>query len=176
MNGISGQRQEPMNLKSLLWAPLLLAMLIPGWAQSSGAQHHAIRLKPGQDLKKELTEFLLQNKLKACGVVTCVGSLTKANLRYANEPKGTVVEGPLEILTLQGCGGNGKWHLHLSVADQNGRMRGGHLLDGSLVRTTAEIVLVELNELDFQRVHDPETGYPELEIVESSRSEDCDAE
>ena len=150
--------------KALLLAPLLLAMVLPGWSEPSVGKHHAVRLKPGQDLKVELTEFLVRKKLKAAAVVTCVGSLTEANLRYANKPDGTLVKGPLEILTLQGCGGNGKWHLHLSVADENGNMKGGHLLDGSIVRTTAEIVLVELTELDFQRVHDPATGYPELEI------------
>jgi predicted DNA-binding protein with PD1-like motif len=93
-----------------------------------------------------------------------VGSLTEANLRYAGETGGTVVEGPLEIIALTGCGGDGRWHLHLSVSDKNGVMRGGHLLDGSTVRTTAEIVLVELKEKVFTRTHDESTGYPELEV------------
>ena len=43
-------------------------------------------------------------------------------------------------------------------------MTGGHLMDGSTVRTTAEIVLVELTELEFERADDPETGYKELRV------------
>ena len=150
--------------KALFFLTLFFSVLTPAWSEPSPARHHAVRLRPGQDLKVELTEFILKHKLKACALVTCVGSLTRAKLRFADQEKGKIIEGPLEILTLQGCGGNGKWHLHLSVADQNGRMTGGHLLDGSIVRTTAEIVLVELTELDFQRVYDPESGYRELKI------------
>lgn len=133
-------------------------------AQSSEARYHALRLKPGQDLKQELTRFLTRNDLAACAIVSCVGSLTGANLRYAAEPGGTIVAGPLEIVSLVGCGGQGKWHLHLSVSDQRGDTKGGHLMDGSIVRTTAEIVIVELTELEFPRVLDEQTGYPELQV------------
>lgn len=143
----------------------LLCAFVPGAAQTTTTtRHHALRLSPGQDLKKELTEFLQREKIAACAIVTCVGSLTEANLRYANEPEGTVVAGPLEIVALVGCGGQGKWHLHLSVADREGRVIGGHLMDGSVVRTTAEIVLVELDGLQFKRTYDPQSGYPELDI------------
>ncbi len=133
-------------------------------AQSSESRYHALRLKPGQDLKKELTEFLDKREIRACAVLTCVGGLTEANLRFAAEPGGTVVPGPLEIISLVGCGGMGKWHLHLSVSDREGQMTGGHLMDGSIIRTTAEIVIVELTELEFHRVLDEQTGYPELEV------------
>ena len=151
---------------------LLLAMTIPGWSQTSHSKHFAIRLKPGQDLKKELTSFLIQNQIKACAIVSCVGSLTEAELRFAGVSESQTVSGPLEIISLQGCGGNGKWHLHLSVSDSKGNMKGGHLMDGSRVRTTAEIVLIELEELDFQRVMDQTTGYPELEIQSDETKDD----
>lgn len=150
-----------MKLLSLL---LLLCAFSPAWAQDSSGRYHAFRLKPGQDLKQELTRFLEQKEIKACAVVTCVGSLTQANLRFANVSEGRIVEGPLEIQSLVGCGGKGTWHLHLSVADREGKMTGGHLLDGNLVRTTTEIVLVELSDLEFERLHDPETGYKELQV------------
>lgn len=149
---------------SLLF-PLTLALAYPVSAQSSESnRHYAFRLNPGQDLKVELTRFIEDKGIEACAIVTCVGSLTEANLRFANEPNGTKVPGPLEILSLSGCGGKGKWHLHLSVADQQGGMKGGHLLDGSIVRTTAEIVIVEMSELKFERILDERTGYPELRV------------
>jgi hypothetical protein len=43
-------------------------------------------------------------------------------------------------------------------------MRGGHVQDGNVVRTTAEIVLGELTDVAFRRPVDPETGWDELEI------------
>lgn len=52
----------------------------------------------------------------------------------------------------------------LSVSDAQGRTFGGHLVDGSSVYTTAEIVLVELDDLRFRRIVDPVTTYKELAI------------
>jgi uncharacterized protein len=153
-----------MKLKRFFPLLLLLCAFSSAWAESSPGKYHAFRLHPGQDLKSELTRFIQEKELGACAVVTCVGSLTRANLRFANEPSGSVVEGPLEIISLVGCGGKGSWHLHLSVSDKEGRMTGGHLMHGSTVRTTAEIVLVELTELEFERADDPETGYKELRV------------
>jgi predicted DNA-binding protein with PD1-like motif len=42
---------------------------------------------------------------------------------------------------------------------------GGHLCAGSLVRTTAELVIGLLPEWRFHRELDPATGYPELQIT-----------
>jgi predicted DNA-binding protein with PD1-like motif len=50
------------------------------------------------------------------------------------------------------------------VSDKVGKTLAGHLLDGSLVYTTAEIVLVDLMELAFYREPDPLTGFNELII------------
>ena len=40
----------------------------------------------------------------------------------------------------------------------------GHLLEGSAVYTTAEIVLVALDDLRFTRKPDPVTTYDELSV------------
>lgn len=41
---------------------------------------------------------------------------------------------------------------------------GGHLKEGTIVRTTGEIVLGILSEWEFSRSPDPVTGYSELMI------------
>src|SRR5690606_15624707 len=79
---INKRKSTLMKLLPLL---LLMCAFSTAWAESSSGEYHALRLKPGQDLKAELTHFLKQNDVKACAVVTCVGSLTRANLRFANE-------------------------------------------------------------------------------------------
>jgi len=50
---------------------------------------HAFRLKPGQDLKKEIEAFVQANHIEAGWIMTGVGSLTQAHLRFANQPAGT---------------------------------------------------------------------------------------
>lgn len=49
---------------------------------------HTFRLKPGQDLKKEIEAFVQSNHIKAGWIITCVGSLTQVNLRFANQTAG----------------------------------------------------------------------------------------
>ena len=49
----------------------------------SNLKVYVVRLKPNQDLNRELESFVRENNLKAAFVLTCVGSLTKASLRMA---------------------------------------------------------------------------------------------
>lgn len=129
---------------------------------SSSVKAYALRLKPHQDLKKELYAFVKEHGLKAACIVSCVGSLERASLRMANKSETTTMEDKFEIVSLVGTLQSGYGHLHLSVSDGTGRTIGGHLQDGSLVYTTAEIVLMELTDLEFIKAKDPTYGYDEL--------------
>jgi predicted DNA-binding protein with PD1-like motif len=56
-------------------------------------------------------------------------------------------------------------HIHLSVADGAGTVLGGHLLNGCLVFTTAEIVIGDISsEWHFERKLDDKTSYLELSL------------
>ncbi len=131
---------------------------------SSALKTYALRLKPGDDLRQQLTAFVQQNHLVAGTMLTCVGSLTVATLRLANQEGPTVYRGHFEIVSLVGTLSVNGSHLHLAVSDSTGRTIGGHLLDGCLVYTTAEIVLGELPGLDFRRETDATFGYQELVV------------
>jgi predicted DNA-binding protein with PD1-like motif len=132
--------------------------------QSTQAVIHVFRLLPQQDLKRSILEYARANGIKAACVVTCVGSLVQVNLRFANQQTGTLFKGHYEILSLTGTFSDSAAHLHLSVADNNGPTTGGHLLDDNLVYTTAEVVVMELSDLEFVREVDPAYGYHELKI------------
>ena len=134
----------------------------PGVARQT--RHLALRLSPGQDLAVELRAAVDAHALSAVGVVTCVGSLTEVTLRYANRDEPTTLRGHFEIVSLVGTLEPGGGHLHVAVADGDGRTYAGHLLDGSAVYTTAEVVLVALDDLRFTRQPDPVTTYRELSV------------
>ena len=125
----------------------------------------ALRLKPGEDLKRALTEVVAREDVRAGVVLTCVGSLSKAALRLADRDEESVFEGPFEILALSGTLSPDGLHLHVALADGDGVTLGGHLLEGCVVYTTAEIVLGFL-QVGFSRRLDAETGYAELVIDE----------
>ena len=125
---------------------------------------YALRLKPGQDLRQQLTAVVEHHQSRAGGSVTGVGSLTQATLRLANKEAPTVYRGHFEIVSLVGILSINGSHLHMAVADSTGRTVGGHLLDGNLVYTTAELVIGVLEELDFRRELDNTFSYQELTI------------
>ena len=70
--------------------------------------------------------------------------------------------GPLELLALSGTLSVDGPHLHGSVVDALGWASGGHVMNGYVVRTTAEIVLAVLPGWSFARVPDAATGFMEL--------------
>lgn len=125
---------------------------------------HCFRLTPRQDLKKALLEYCMSQDLKAATLLSGVGSLSEAQLRLSDGNKATRLAGPFEIVSLIGTLNAEAVHLHIAISDSDGKTTGGHLLEGCLIHTTAEIVLLEIPCVDFQRVHDKNTGYKELTI------------
>ena len=131
---------------------------------SSPATFYAFRLRPGQDLRKELLAFARRENLRAAAVVTCVGSLTNVAVRLPNREAATTRTGHFEIISLVGTLDPAGGHLHLCVTDSDGVAFGGHLLDGCLVYTTSEIVISELTSIEFRREPDKTFGYNELVV------------
>ncbi len=134
-------------------------------AGPSRAGHFAVRLKPGDDPRRELERFAKERGLRAAAVVSAVGSLSVAVIRMAGESAPQRMETPLEVIALTGTLSPDGAHLHIAVSDATGKTTGGHLSEGSMVRTTLEVVLVELTDLQFSREQDAETGYKELRIA-----------
>ena len=97
-------------------------------------------------------------------LISAVGSLSVAQLRLAGATQATAIHGELEIISLSGTLSPDGAHLHIAVADRQGSVIGGHLCVGSLVRTTAELVIGLLPDWRFSRELDPATGYAELAI------------
>lgn len=125
---------------------------------------HAMRLRPGQDLRVELERWAKDEHIAAACIVTAVGSLTRASIRYANREQATVLEGHFEVTSLVGTLSEAGSHLHITVADEEGRTYGGHLEEGSSIYTTMEVVVGRLPGVVFARELDPTYGYDELVV------------
>jgi predicted DNA-binding protein with PD1-like motif len=123
-----------------------------------------LRLRPGDDLCLTLEAWMAQQQEQAGCVISGIGSLSVAQLRLAGQQKSSTLPGDLEILSLSGTLSADGAHLHIAIANSSGAVIGGHLCAGSLVRTTAELVIGLLPEWEFRRELDPATGYAELEI------------
>ncbi|MBS0847936.1 PPC domain-containing DNA-binding protein [Citrobacter sp. JGM124] len=136
----------------------------------SSARFLAIRLLPGEDVLPALRKYVKQYNLQAAFIAGCVGSLTNVALRYAGQSyagkKGIdFLTGKFEVVSLIGTlDANGE-HLHLAVSDEKGVMTGGHMVDGSTVRTTLELVIGELEQVTFQRETCALSTYEELVVT-----------
>ena len=125
--------------------------------------YHIFRLTKGMDLKKEIEEYVINNKIS--GVIICmVGSLNKLKIRLADGKSTLEKSGRFEIVSATGTLSEDGVHIHISVSDEQGNTIGGHLKDGCIINTTAEVGITIFDNIKLKREYDKTTGYNELVI------------
>jgi predicted DNA-binding protein with PD1-like motif len=125
---------------------------------------YTFRLKSGLDLFEEIQAFVKCEKIEAGCVLSAVGSLTRATLRLANREVFSEYEGHFEIVSMTGTVSIHGSHLHISISDGEGKTLGGHLVPGCRVFTTAEMVIMEFEDVAFRREYAQDSGYEELVV------------
>ncbi|HEX5736946.1 MAG TPA: PPC domain-containing DNA-binding protein, partial [Hydrogenophaga sp.] len=101
-----------------------------------------IRLTPGQDLREALEAAVREEGCQAAFVLSGIGSLVDARIRFAGADEPLLIRGDSEILSLSGTvgvgaagdAGQGHSHLHMAVAAATGEVLGGHVAPGCRVR------------------------------------------
>lgn len=131
----------------------------------SSSQFYSLRLQPGAELIEQLRQFIQVNHIKAGWIASVVGSLSSVSLRYAGCERTNLIEGKFEVIALGGTLDSQFEHLHMSVADETGRVIAGHVMSGNIVRTTLELIIGELCDVEFLRQHCVLSGYDELVIT-----------
>lgn len=136
-----------------------------------------IRLNPGEDLRSAIEAAVRGANCRAAFVLSGIGSLSSAGLRFAGAEQPRRLTGDMEILSLSGTvafngtgeGARSSSHLHMALSTATGEVLGGHVAPGCTVRTTAEVLLALLPEWEFSREPDAATGYLELQITQAGR-------
>lgn len=123
------------------------------------------RLRRGQDLLKEIQSIAAEEKLMGAVVLSAVGCLSQARVRDASGVNVRQVEEPCEIVSLMGTVSDARCHLHISLSREDLSTLGGHLMPGSIVNTTCELVLMETG-WHYGLEDDPDTGYDEILFTE----------
>ncbi len=128
-----------------------------------------IRLHPGDDIRTAIESAVRGADCRAAFVISGIGSLSTAGLRFAGAEQPRRFTGDIEILSLAGSiafdGAHSSSHLHMALSTASGEVFSGHVVPGCMVRTTAEVLLALLPDWDFSRAPDAATGYQELEIT-----------
>lgn len=133
------------------------------------------RLKPDCDLAKSLNEIFEKEGIRAGVIISGVGLLARARLRNCRSfPKAYPItdsdrsfltfQRPFEILALSGnvgeVEGKPSVHAHVTlsfVENEQISVIGGHLVEGCVVFGFAEVVIVELADVDMTKEFDDET-------------------
>jgi uncharacterized protein len=131
-------------------------------------QIYVKRLMPDQDIKERLNSFLDENQISAVAIISAVGSVKEYALRVSDGS--TVIRGSenREIVSLSGILTKDGIHVHVSLSGLDGLVIGGHLMEGCLVHTTLELVLISIED-ELAREYDPITGYKELVLKKGAQ-------
>ena len=121
-----------------------------------------LKLAPGSDLRLSLEDLARREGIQGF-VLSVVGNLTRAAFQCPGQSEPTVLEGDLEVITLNGTLNPDSVHLHLSLSDGACQVWGGHLEPGTIVQKGADLLIGVLEQ------HKPEAvttaTAPRLEIA-----------
>jgi len=124
-------------------------------------------------VREFIEQYAKDQGIDAGVIVSMVGSFQTAAIRFAGRPQPTVLKGPFEIVSVTGTLSDEGAHVHLAIADENGKVLAGHMSKGSIVNTTVELVILNISsEWRFERVVDPVTGDKELKCVPKNAKPD----
>ncbi|MFA7672856.1 MAG: PPC domain-containing DNA-binding protein [Clostridia bacterium] len=125
---------------------------------------HCMRLTRGQDLLVEIEKYVNEYDIKAGTVLSCVGCVSCAVIRDATGERIQTVNEDMELISLNGTVSKNRIHLHISLSKKDLSVIGGHLKTGTVINTTCELIILELEDMEFNDLYDEKTGYNELEI------------
>jgi len=128
----------------------------------------------GADVLECLERLIKEKEIRAGAIITGIATLAKMRVRSLDsipkdfpkvQPGLNVfeVEGPLEVLNVSGIifvrDKEVAVHPHITACDANGKMYGGHLMAGSIVYMTCELVIGEFEGLTMGSKFDERAGH-----------------
>lgn len=129
------------------------------------------RLLPGTDLLEGLQAVCEKHQIRSGVIISAIGSLDGVhycNVEALPDKKcgygyGQVLylDGPIELTGAGGvicsdADGSINLHVHINMSDKYGNAHGGHLMQGTRVLMTADVVLGEIGDVSMLRKFDPE--------------------
>lgn len=135
----------------------------------------AVRLHPGTDVLHGLEDACAEYGINNGVILSAIGSL--GDVHYCNVDKlpnsqagygygiTLFLEGPIELTSATGIichdpEGVTNLHVHISMSDKYGNAHGGHLVEGTTVLLTTDVVIAEIEGIIMGRQFNEELGIP----------------
>ena len=123
-----------------------------------------LKLAPGSDLRLSLEDLAQRDGISGF-VLGVVGNLTKASFQCPGQAEPTVLEGDLEVITLNGTFSPEGVHLHLSLSDGACQVWGGHLEPGTIVQKGVDLLIGVLEQREGRPARQTAAAAPRIEIA-----------
>ena len=123
-----------------------------------------LKLAPGSDLRLSLEELAQRDGISGF-VLGVVGNLTMASFQCPGQAEPTVLEGDLEVITLNGTFSPEGVHLHLSLSDGACQVWGGHLEPGTIVQKGVDLLIGVLEQREGRPARQTAAATPRIEIA-----------
>ena len=123
-----------------------------------------LKLAPGSDLRLSIEELAQRDGISGF-VLGVVGNLTKASFQCPGQAEPTVLEGDLEVITLNGTFSPEGVHLHLSLSDGACQVWGGHLEPGTIVQKGVDLLIGVLEQREGRPARQTAAAAPRIEIA-----------
>ncbi|MCI8810015.1 MAG: DNA-binding protein [Oscillibacter sp.] len=135
----------------------------------------AVRLRPGTDVLPGLEEACKRARINNGVIVSIIGSLSEVRFCDPIEIAGKrakygygdplQLEGPIELTSASGIichddEGVTNLHVHVTLSDKDGNAYGGHLVNGTKVLLTTDVVIAEIEGVVMGRKFDEELEVP----------------
>ena len=99
-----------------------------------------LKLVPGSDLRLSIEQLAAEQQISGF-VLGVVGNLSQAAFQCPGQAEPRILQGDLEVITLNGHFTPDGVHLHLSLSDGACQVWGGHLEPGTLVQKGVDLLL-----------------------------------
>ena len=126
-------------------------------------EHSFLKLPSGADVLNSLNELQMHSNSTSF-LLSAVGDLSIVSFKCPLNQKPIILEKKLEIITLTGYFSSKESHLHISVSDDNCNVFGGHLLSGTMVLKSLDILLGAITNIKQHTISNVNDSYANVDI------------
>lgn len=113
-------------------------------------QTHIVYLLPGEDLALALHRYCKKYQIELAYIASASVELRQAVLKKGYEQTLFTLEGPFDLVSLEGMVSEHAITLTLAVSDKDFKVYGGRVGIGCVVQNNAHVVLVDISENKMQ--------------------------
>ena len=137
---------------------------------TTGSKVHILQFKTGDMLLEGIEAVIAKEGIKNAVVTTGLGTLDRCRMHYvatvgfpAQDVMQEWIDEPIGVAAMSGIVASGGPHIHMVISSYSGEQKAftGHLEHGCRVLYRMEVVMIEVDGLELERVKN-EFGIEEL--------------